>query len=221
MPAGVTLKMKRKAGAFAAGELSAGEWGLDVSAVAWYFSANGTSVVQLPVGGATLLSALTDVAITAAADNNVLTYDSATSKWTNQTAAQAGLIAAAEKAAVNGIATLGADGKIPAAQIPAYAISNVFVVASQTAQLAAGAQIGDFVIRTDIGETYVHNGGTAGTMADFTEFQTREAHTHDAADIISGNIATARIQVNVAAALQASAAATVSNSALVIDGGSL
>jgi hypothetical protein len=37
---------------------------------------------------------LGDVTITSAADNNLLTYDNATSQWTNQTAAQAGVAAA-------------------------------------------------------------------------------------------------------------------------------
>jgi hypothetical protein len=41
--------------------------------------------------GATALSGLSDVVLGALADNNLLAYDSATGKWINQTAAQAGI----------------------------------------------------------------------------------------------------------------------------------
>ncbi len=44
MPAGVTVKHKRKAGAFTNGNLAAGEWGLDVTNNVWYYSLNGTTV---------------------------------------------------------------------------------------------------------------------------------------------------------------------------------
>jgi hypothetical protein len=71
--------------------------------------------------------------------------------------------------AANGIATLGSDSKIPASQLPAIAITSVFVVANQTAQLALSAQEGDLAVRTDQSKTYINNGGTAGTMADWTE----------------------------------------------------
>lgn len=51
MAAGVTLKHKRKAGAFVGGELAAGEWGLDTANNAWYYSLNGTTVSTLSSGG--------------------------------------------------------------------------------------------------------------------------------------------------------------------------
>lgn len=78
-------------------------------------------------------------------------------------------IDATEKGAANGVATLGADSKIPSAQIPALAISSVSVVADQAAQLALANQEGDVVVRTDEGKTYIHNGGSAGDMTDYTE----------------------------------------------------
>jgi hypothetical protein len=52
MAAGVTLKHKRKAGAFANGELAAGEWGLDITNSHWYFSTNGTTVQQVTAAAA-------------------------------------------------------------------------------------------------------------------------------------------------------------------------
>ena len=77
---------------------------------------------------------------------------------------------AAQKGQANGIASLGPDGKIPSAQIPALALTNVQVVNSESAQLAlTGMEAGDVVIRTDISKTFIHNGGTSGTMADYTE----------------------------------------------------
>lgn len=54
MAAGVTIKCKRKAGAFANGELAAGEWGLDVTNSIWYYSINGTTVVAMSTGSGTV-----------------------------------------------------------------------------------------------------------------------------------------------------------------------
>ena len=53
MAAGITIKHKRKSGAFSNGELAAGEWGLDVSGGTWYYSLNGTTVQALATGGIT------------------------------------------------------------------------------------------------------------------------------------------------------------------------
>ena len=66
------------------------------------------------------------------------------------------------------LATLS-GGKIPTSQIPTVALTDVNVVASQAAQLALVAEEGDIAVRTDQNRTYINNGGTAGTMADWTE----------------------------------------------------
>lgn len=63
-------------------------------------------------------------------------------------------------------------GKVPTSQLPAIAIVDVNSVASQAAQLALTAQEGDVAIRTDLSKTYIHNGGVAGTMADWSELAT-------------------------------------------------
>ena len=78
----------------------------------------------------------------------------------------------AQKGVANGLATLGADSKIPTSQIPALALTDVNVVASQAAQLALTTEEGDVVIRTDLNKTFIDNGGSAGTMADYTELAT-------------------------------------------------
>lgn len=77
-----------------------------------------------------------------------------------------------QKGAANGLATLGSDSKIPSAQLPAIALTDVYVVISQAAQLALTAEEGDVAVRTDLNKSYIHNGGTAGTMADWQELLT-------------------------------------------------
>jgi Pectate lyase superfamily protein len=61
----------------------------------------------------------------------------------------------AQKGAANGIATLGADSKIPSSQLPAIAITNTFVVGSEAAMLALSANVGDVAVRTDLNRSYV------------------------------------------------------------------
>lgn len=114
----------------------------------------------------------TDVANTlldaSVAESNVTQHEGALSIASSQIS---------DKALANGLASLDGSGKVPSAQLPALALTDVFVVASQSAQLALTAQEGDLVIRTDESKTYVHNGGTAGTMADYTELQFPDAVT--------------------------------------------
>ena len=77
-----------------------------------------------------------------------------------------------QKGVASGVATLDSDGKIPSSQLPAIAISEVFVVSSESEQLALNAQSGDAAVRSDLNKTYLHNGGTAGTMDDWTLLKT-------------------------------------------------
>lgn len=73
------------------------------------------------------------------------------------------------KGANNGVAPLDANGRIPKAHIPLIALAQPFVVNSEAAQLALTTEEGDVVVRTDITKTYIHNSGSTGTIADFTE----------------------------------------------------
>lgn len=59
-------------------------------------------------------------------------------------------------------------GFVPVARIPAIAISTVTTVADETAMLALTAQTGDVAMRIDINKAYINNGGTSGTVADWT-----------------------------------------------------
>lgn len=79
---------------------------------------------------------------------------------------------AAQKGQNSGLASLDSSGKVPTTQLPAIALTDVYSVANEAAHLALTAQEGDVAVRTDLNKSYVHNGGTAGTMADWTELLT-------------------------------------------------
>lgn len=73
---------------------------------------------------------------------------------------------------IDGSLALKADlvgGFIRIDQMPAVAIGTIQTAATQVAMLGLTTQIGDVVVRSDQNKTYMHNGGAAGTMADFTE----------------------------------------------------
>lgn len=71
--------------------------------------------------------------------------------------------------APNGLAELGPDGKIVSSQINSLSIINVETFDTEAEMLAwAAAESGDVAVRTDTLKNYIHNGGTAGTMADWT-----------------------------------------------------
>jgi hypothetical protein len=72
----------------------------------------------------------------------------------------------------NGVATLDSGGKIPQSQIPAVAITNTFVVASQAAMLALTAEEGDVAVRTDENKTYILTATPATTLANWQELLT-------------------------------------------------
>jgi hypothetical protein len=75
-----------------------------------------------------------------------------------------------EKAVHNGIATLGADGKIPSVQIPAISFSRVDVVSSEAAMLALPVTLtGSFAIRTDINRSFVLSGLPASSLLNWVE----------------------------------------------------
>lgn len=74
--------------------------------------------------------------------------------------------------AAGGVATLDGGGKVPSGQLPAIAITSITEVGSQATQLALAAQEGDVAVRSDENKSYVHNGGSAGTMADWNLLRT-------------------------------------------------
>jgi len=79
------------------------------------------------------------------------------------------IVATSQKAAANGVATLDGSGLIPQNQLPAVAITNTFVVASQAAMLALTAQTGDVAVRTDVSKSFILTASPATTLANWQE----------------------------------------------------
>lgn len=72
-----------------------------------------------------------------------------------------------------GTATLDANGKLLASQVPAIAISDTFVVSSQAAQLAlVDADIGDIAVRTDISKSFILKATGYSNLANWQELLT-------------------------------------------------
>ena len=53
------------------------------------------------------------------------------------------------------VVVVGSDGKISSDIIPSIAITDTFVVDSESAMLELSAQVGDVAVRTDLGKTYI------------------------------------------------------------------
>ncbi len=82
-------------------------------------------------------------------------------------------IDATQKAANNGVATLGNDGKIPSNQIPAISFQNVSVVNSSSAMTSiSGAQVGSIAIRTDNNNNYVLSALPSSTLSNWIALAT-------------------------------------------------
>lgn len=76
-----------------------------------------------------------------------------------------------QKGVANGVASLGADGKIPNAQIPALAITDTFVVTTEAAMLALTAEVGDVAVRSDVNKTFILKTAPATTLANWVELK--------------------------------------------------
>jgi hypothetical protein len=79
---------------------------------------------------------------------------------------------AASRGAANGICPLDAGSLVPAAYLPPLAISQSFVVASQSAMLALTAERGDVAIRTDLNKSFILATDSPVTLADWKELLT-------------------------------------------------
>lgn len=85
------------------------------------------------------------------------------------TAAEVAAAITAQKGVANGLATLDAGAKLPANQLPALAITDTFVVASQAAMLALTAERGDVAVRTDLQKSFILAAEPATTLANWQE----------------------------------------------------
>lgn len=92
------------------------------------------------------------------------TWERRSAGWVNATPVSSGQIGAA-----GGVASLDGTGKVPAAQLPAIAITETFPVASQAAMLALTAQPGDVAIRSDISKTFILSASPATTLSNWLE----------------------------------------------------
>lgn len=77
-----------------------------------------------------------------------------------------------QRGAPNGVASLDAGGKVPQSELPAIAITDTFVVASQAAMLALSAETGDIAVRTDLNKTFILAGSDPTILANWQELLT-------------------------------------------------
>lgn len=218
MAAGSTIKHKRKAGAFIDGELAAGEWGLDVTNTRWYFSTNGTTVVATATSGvdtanspnanefARFTDADTIEGRTAAETKSDLSLDNVTneSKATMLT-----------NPALTGTPT----APTAAANTNTTQIATTAYVQTEINDLIAAAP-GALDTLDELAAALGDDASFASTVTTALSGKAATSHNHAASDINSGDIATARMQTNVVASLNAGGG-TVSGSGVTIDGGTL
>lgn len=102
------------------------------------YSWNSTKSVWQLVPGVSTLDQIQDVTAASPSDNNLLAYDSATSNWTNQTAAQAGVAAASHTHAQSDVTNLVSDLAGKAATSHTHAQS---AITNLTSDLAAKANL--------------------------------------------------------------------------------
>lgn len=72
----------------------------------------------------------------------------------------------------NGYAGLDSTGKINPLQLPALAITDTFVVGSESAMLALVAEVGDIAVRTDLNKSFILRVAGASTLANWQELLT-------------------------------------------------
>ena len=70
------------------------------------------------------------------------------------------------------IPILGTGGKLDVGILPAIAISDTFVVASQALMLALTAEVGDIAVRTDLNKSFILKTSPSSTLANWQELLT-------------------------------------------------
>jgi hypothetical protein len=134
------------------------------------YSWNSTKSVWQLVPGVSTLDQLQDVTAGSPSDNNLLAYDTATSNWTNQTAAQAGVAAASHTHPQSDITNLTTDLAGKAATSHTHAQS---AITNLVADLAAKAPLASptFTGTVNTGENLVVNGGNMPSTSDWVAAQ--------------------------------------------------
>ena len=164
------------------GTVTTGDWAANVIGsnyggagnVAGILKANGVGVVSAAIAGTDYQTGLTfsspilntSNTISIPQANNVNSGYLTNTDW----ASFNNKIDLSQKASINGVASLDANGKIPTTQIPSISFSSGYVVTSQSAMLAlSSAVVGSIAIRTDNSKNYVLSGLPATTLANWLE----------------------------------------------------
>ena len=133
------------------------------------FTASGTQLsketVQDYVGEMLAGNTETRIAVTYDDANNKINFVADDQSYTLPTASSSTL----GGVKVGGNLTIDNNGVL---NVGAIALTTVQTAANETAHEALTAQEGDIVVRTDENKSYVHNGGTAGDINDYTELLT-------------------------------------------------
>lgn len=77
-----------------------------------------------------------------------------------------------QKGAASGVASLDGAGKVPTSQLPALAITDTHVIASQAAMLALTAETGDVAVRSDLNKSFILDGSDPTVLANWQELLT-------------------------------------------------
>lgn len=70
------------------------------------------------------------------------------------------------------VPVLDGTGKLSTSVLPALAISDTFVVATEAAMLAVTAEVGDIAVRTDLNKSFILKAAGASTLANWQELLT-------------------------------------------------
>lgn len=97
-------------------------------------------------------------------------------------AALAARLPLAMRGAANGVASLDGSGKVPVAQLPATAITNVSPVANQDEMLALVVEVGDVAIRADGAGSFILRAEPASVLANWSLLTTRPLASADITD---------------------------------------
>jgi hypothetical protein len=127
----------------------------------------GTSSLDLPLSGGTMSGAI------AMGTSKITGLGTPTTSTDAATKAYADLmVPLTEKSAANGVASLDASGKVPAAELPDISITSTQVVANQADMLALTAEVGDVAVRTDVNKTFILTASPSSTLANWQELLT-------------------------------------------------
>jgi hypothetical protein len=110
--------------------------------------------------------------VTRAGKGSALTHTEVDSNFTGLNTELGQKEVAANKNQANGYAGLDASSKISSSQLPAIAITDTFVVASQAAMLALTAEKGDVAVRSDLNKSFILVDSPASTLANWQELLT-------------------------------------------------